>query len=70
MKTTLIAAVIVMLILISCGGGSSSPFEDPAFRACVQYRLDQYSEIDKKAHNADNLKDLEIIYSLGCEGGG
>ncbi|HOW51447.1 MAG TPA: leucine-rich repeat domain-containing protein [bacterium] len=64
--------IATLLLLTACTGcdNNEEAFPDPAFKACVKNRLDQYSIIWDKKYSIENEKDLEIIEGIGCDGGG
>ncbi|HOW50568.1 MAG TPA: hypothetical protein PLV42_00840 [bacterium] len=64
--------IATLLLLTACTGCDNNEefFPDPAFKACVEYRLKQYANINDKEYSIENEKDLEVIDLIGCGGGG
>ncbi|HOW50565.1 MAG TPA: hypothetical protein PLV42_00825 [bacterium] len=64
--------IVTLLLLTACTGCDNNEefLPDPAFKACVKNRLDQYSEMFDRKYNINNIDDLKVIEGIGCEGGG
>ncbi|HOW52826.1 MAG TPA: leucine-rich repeat domain-containing protein [bacterium] len=60
--------IATLLLLIACTGcdNNEEAFPDPAFKACVEESLRDYSEIVGQKYNIENDKDLEIIKMIAC----
>ncbi len=65
---TISGMIMTLLLLTACTGcdNNEEAFSDPAFKACVEARLKDYSEFDEREYKIENEKDLEVIKLLAC----
>ncbi|HSA34236.1 MAG TPA: leucine-rich repeat domain-containing protein [bacterium] len=71
MKRALIISVMAAAVAfcVACDDGNEA-FPDPAFKACIENRLAQYSDIYDTTYNINNEKDLEVVGLLSCSDAG